>query len=337
MYANTLGLSGIGVRPPLVTACFDRLKASYPGIEVPVTIEKGLIELDKLMAEVKPKKLPAEEGKAPTGEEVIAARGLEHTYSNGLKALDQVDLSVKNGEYLLIAGQNGAGKSTLVKHFLGLLKPTGGEVVIGGAPTASYEVSDLAKRIGYVAQNPDNQIFNTSVEKEVSFALRNLKYPEEETSLRVDESLSAMDLSGVRGEHPLSLPRGDRARVVIAAILALRPEIIILDEPTTGQDYKGAKFILDVSKKLNEMGKTIIVVTHHLYLMPDYASRVVIIKGGRVVYDAPVRDAFYNRAALESSFLYPIQTVELGEKMVEAYNDKGYSVLNVSEFLGCFQ
>jgi len=270
------------------------------------------------------------------GEVVIAVRELQHTYPNGIKALNQVNLSVNKGEYLLIAGQNGAGKSTLVKHFLGLLKPTGGEVIIGGAPTTSYEVSDLAKRIGYVAQNPDNQIFSTSVEKEVSFALKNLKYTEGETALRVDECLSAMGLTGVRGEHPLSLPRGDRARVVIAAILALKPDVIILDEPTTGQDYKGAKFILDISKRLNEMGKTIIVITHHLYLMPDYAGRVVIMKGGEVVCDAPIRDAFYDRAALESSFLYPIQAVELGEKMVEAHNDKGYAVLNVPEFSGCF-
>jgi energy-coupling factor transport system ATP-binding protein len=258
-------------------------------------------------------------------------KDLKHVYPDGTEALHGVSLDIREGEYVLIIGQNGAGKSTLVKHFLNLLKPTEGVVTVQGTSTEDLTVSELARRIGYVAQNPDNQIFNATVGEEVSFALKNLGYDEEEVESRTAENLEAMGLTQHRDAHPLSLPKGDRARVVIAAILAMKPEIIIFDEPTTGQDFRGARYILDISRQLHDMGKTVIVITHHLYLMPDYAERVIVMGKGTLLLDAPIRKAFHEVDILGNTFLTPPQSVLLSQKLGEL-NGYEYPFLTPEEF-----
>ena len=175
----------------------------------------------------------------------------------------------------------------------------------------------IGKKIGYISQNPDNQIFNTSVANEVGFALRNLRLSPEEIQKRTDESLKAMGLEAVKNEHPLSLPKGDRARVIIAAVLAMGTDILIFDEPTTGQDYRGARSILDITQKLHQIGKTILVITHHLYLMANYAERVVIMGKGTVSLDAPLRKAYHSIEVLQSTYLTPPQTVLLARAVDE--------------------
>jgi energy-coupling factor transport system ATP-binding protein len=251
----------------------------------------------------------------PGGEPLLSVKDLKHVYPDGTAALHGVTLDIHKGEYVLIIGQNGAGKSTLVKHFLNLLKPTQGEVKVGGVSTEHLSVSGLARRIGYVAQNPDTQIFNPTVGEEVSFALKNLGFSEEEVESRTVEGLESMGLLEVRQQHPLSLPKGDRARVVIAAILAMKPEIIIFDEPTTGQDYRGARYILDISRTLHQMGKTVIVITHHLYLMPEYAERVLVMGKGTLLLDAPIRQAYHAVDLLKSTYLTPPQAVLLTQEL----------------------
>jgi energy-coupling factor transport system ATP-binding protein len=124
-----------------------------------------------------------------------------------------------------------------------------------------------------------------------------------------------MGLLNVRERHPLALPKGDRARLVIAAILAMRPEIVIFDEPTTGQDFRGARYILEISRQLRQMGKTVIVITHHLYLMPEYAERVLVMGKGTLLKDAPIRDAYYDIDLLRSTFLAPPQAVLLSSEL----------------------
>jgi energy-coupling factor transport system ATP-binding protein len=284
---------------------------------VPVRLDDALRALDSLKerCEIAPPE-ESPEGTSPTGVPLLSVKEVEHTYPDGTEALQGVSLDIREGEYVLIIGQNGAGKTTLVKHFVKLLEPTEGAVTVGGIDTRELAVSELAQRIGYVAQNPDNQIFNATVGEEVSFALSNLDYPDEEVESRTVESLESMGLLEVREAHPLSLPKGDRARVVIAAILAMKPEIVIFDEPTTGQDYQGAKYILDVSRQLHEMGKTVIVITHHLYLMPDYAERVIVMGKGTLLLDAPIREAYNEKALLRSTFLNPPQAVLLAQHLV---------------------
>ncbi len=317
IYGDVARLEAHALRPPQVAATFYAIgQRGLPVPRVPVRLAEGqtdLINLARDCPPAPPRNLPA--ATVHVGAPLLAAQHLVHRYPDGTEALHGVDIEIREGEYVLIVGQNGAGKSTLVKHFLRLLEPTSGAVAVGGVDTRTLQMSDLARRIGYVAQNPDNQIFNTSVAEEVAFALKNLGHAQGEVAGRTEECLRSMGLWEQRDRHPLSLPRGDRARVVIAAILAMRPEIIIFDEPTTGQDYRGAAYILDLSRELHRLGKTVVVITHHLYLMPDYAERVIVMGKGTVLLDAPIRPAYHAVDLLQSTFLTPPQAVLLAREL----------------------
>lgn len=324
------------LRPPQVASTFYLVGKNGVSVpKVPVRLEEGIGMLPELRGRcvvTSPQNLP----KPPerSGEPLLSVKDLKHVYGDGTVALKGVSLDIREGEYVLIIGQNGAGKTTLVKHFLSLLKPTEGSVTVSGKDTRDLTVSELARRIGYVAQNPDNQIFNDTVGEEVSFALRALDYPPEEVERRTVANLEAMGLLEQRGLHPLSLPKGDRARVVIAAILAMEPEILIFDEPTTGQDYRGAKYILDVSRRLHQMGKTVIVITHHLYLMPEYAERVIVMGQGTLLLDAPIREAYHQTEILRSTYLTPPQAVLLGQEL-SRLQGQPFRVLTPKELAEC--
>ena len=324
------------LRPPQVASTFYVAKrAGAPVTSVPVRLEEGEQALDILRGAcpiAPPERLP--EPPAHGGAPPLSVRNLRYVYPDGTEALHSVSLDIHTGEYVLIIGQNGAGKTTLVKHFVKLLEPTEGIVTVDGVDTRELTLSGLARRIGYIAQNPDNQIFGKTVGEEVSFALVNLDYSPDEVEARVVESLEAMGLLKVRDAHPLSLPKGDRARVVVAAILAMRPEIIIFDEPTTGQDYRGAKYILDVSRQLHQMGKTVLVITHHLYLMPEYAERVVVMGKGTILLDAPIREAYHQTDLLRSTFLSPPQAVLLAQHLGRE-DGRDYALLTPEEVAGC--
>ncbi|MDJ0601881.1 MAG: energy-coupling factor transporter ATPase [Crocosphaera sp.] len=326
------------LRPPQVAKTFYEIKKrGFTIPNIPVTLEEGIKGLNQLenIANSSPKlefkKVPYREAQNP----LLSTEKLTHIYEDGTKALHGVSLNIYEGEYCLIIGQNGAGKSTLVKHFLNLLQPTQGTVKIKEKDTKVLSVSDLAKSIGYVAQNPDNQIFSMTVEEEVAFALNNVGYEQKKIQEKVNQTLEEMGLLEQKKDHPLSLPKGDRARIIIAAILAMEPDIIIFDEPTTGQDYKGSRAILEVSRQLHEMGKTIIVITHHLYLMPDYAERVIIMGKGTVLLDAPIREAYHKTDLLESTYLTPPQAVLLSQTLSQL-NHENYPLLTPNEVAECF-
>lgn len=349
IYGNTELLMSHDLRPPQVAQTFSYMYGR--GVEIPkipVKIKPGIELMSKLAGSCEleiphPSQHTEHQAVEPDKkwEEkqlLIRLREMKHVYGDGTEALHGVNLDIYRGEYLLIIGQNGAGKSTMVKHFLKLLEPTSGTVEVGGKDSSQLSMSELARHIGYVAQNPDNQIFNSSVEAEVAFALKNLGFPKETVEKRTTESLESMGLLDVRQKHPLSLPKGDRARVVIAAILAMYPDTIIFDEPTTGQDYKGAKYILDISRQLHEMGKTVIVITHHLYLMPDYAKRVVVMGKGTILLDDHIREAYHDTETLEKTYLTSPQAVSLARSFLGEGIEKGNfkKLLTPAELAECF-
>ena len=336
IYAEIEMLEKNDLRPPQVAHTFYSInKRGIALPKVPVNMNDALLLLKDLKDQTMSSDFALAEYKVQDGEALLSVREMTHVYPDGTKALHGVSLDIAEGEYVLIVGQNGAGKSTLVRHFLNLLQPTEGVVKVGGIDTKEMSVSDLACRIGYVAQNPDNQIFNTSVGEEIAFALKNLDFDDEQIEARTVESLEAMGLTEVRDLHPLSLPRGDRARVVIGAILAMKPEIIIFDEPTTGQDYRGAKYILEISRSLHEMGKTVIVITHHLYLMPEYAERVVVMGKGTILLDENIRKAFHETETLKSTFISAPQIVRLSQEM-QKLNSAFPPLLTPGEFANYF-
>ncbi|MFM7886546.1 MAG: ABC transporter ATP-binding protein [Pseudanabaena sp.] len=326
------------LRPPETAQAFHKIQQRGIVLEqIPVTLESGIKDLEILRSRSQlliPPAFPSSPLSIdkPT---VLSVKNLQHIYADGTEAIKNVSIDIHEGEYVLIVGQNGAGKSTLVKHFLNLLQPTAGKVYVGDSDTSQLSVSEIAQSIGYLAQNPDNQIFNTSVEKEVSFALSFLGYTPEAIKRTTADSLKAMQLWEHRYAHPLSLPKGERVRIVIAALLAMNPKIIILDEPTTGQDYQSASSILEISRQLHQIGKTIIVITHHLYLMPDYADRTIIMGKGTVLLDAPLRYAYHQVDLLESTYLTPPQSVVLSQHLSKI-SDQRYPLITPTEFARSF-
>ena len=248
------------------------------------------------------------------GAPMIEARDLTHCY-DGQPAIEGINLTVRRGEHVAIIGQNGSGKTTLVKHFNGLLRPTNGEVVIAREPSREQRLRELAARVGYVFQNPDNQIFAPTVFEEVAFGPRNFGASEEEVRGRVAEALGAVGFVGRESEDPFSVTKGERQRIAVASVLAVRPEVLIFDEPTTGLDDRESRSMMALVDQLNRRGHTIIVVTHAMWLAADYAHRVVVMHEGRIILDAPTRAAFSHVEALRRAGIIPPQVVRLSSRL----------------------
>jgi energy-coupling factor transport system ATP-binding protein len=260
------------------------------------------------------------------GGPIIQVEGLTHRYPNGVVALEGVDLTVQKGEFLAVLGQNGSGKTTLVKHFNGLLKPTEGTVKVGEDETSEQGLRQLGQSVGYVFQNPDHQIFSDTIADEVAFGPKIRGMEEGEIRERVEEALAAVGLEGRGGEDPFGLTKGERQRVAVASVLSVRPEVLILDEPTTGLDYAEQRSMMDLVKSLNESGSTIIVVTHTMWVVAEYAHRAAVVRDGRISLQGTVRDVFAEEDELHDAALRPPHIVALG-------NALGYTVLSVEELV----
>ncbi len=261
-------------------------------------------------------------------EPIIQCRGLEHTYPNGVKALHGIDMDIMAGDMVAIVGQNGSGKTTLAKHFNALLFPTAGEVLVHGRPTKEQGVFKIGQKIGYVFQNPDHQIFSDTVFDEVAFSPRLRKLPEDQIKQRVSEALAAVGLTGMEEEDPFSLTKSGRQRVAVASVLAARPEVLILDEPTTGLDYAEQRGLMDMVKQLNEKGSTIIFVTHHMWVVAEYAQKVYVIKDGKVFLHGTTREVFAHEQELMEASLRPPHFVQFSNRL-------GKTILTPDEMLRC--
>jgi energy-coupling factor transport system ATP-binding protein len=315
---------------PLGIARFFREKG-VGNEQLPLTPEEGIKEFEARGWRVSPERhrelVEADEGReASYGEPLIEVEGLSHRYPNGVVALEGVDLEVRRGELLAILGQNGSGKTTLVKHFNGLLEPTEGSVRVDGEETAKQGIQVLGQRVGYVFQNPDHQIFSDTVFDEVSFGPKVRALREDEVRERVEEALAAVGLGGRGDEDPFGLTKGERQRVAVASVLAVRPEVLILDEPTTGLDYAEQRSMMDLVRRLNEAGSTIIAVTHTMWVVAEYAHRAAVMKDGRMALSGTVREVFVRDEELRDAYLRPPHIVSLG-------NSLGHTVLSVDELL----
>lgn len=309
-------LRGIGVQPLGVTELCARLGEDT----LPLTVEEAatqLVDRGYRIDRVECEALRAEEaGRAATyGPPIIQVQGLTHSYPNGVKALDGVDLEIRQGEFVAVVGQNGSGKTTLVKHFNGLLKPTTGRVLIKGKETTRLPISQLGGMVGYVFQNPDHQIFAETVEDEVAFGPRNFGVPQEEIAARVRQALEAVGLAGYEKEDPFSLTKGERQRVAVASILAAKPDVIILDEPTTGLDFREQRSMMELVRSLNQAGHTIIAVTHTMWVVAEYAHRMIVVRDGRVAMDGPTREVMGRERELVEASLKPPQVVRLANRL----------------------
>ena len=222
---------------------------------------------------------------------MIQVKNLWHVYENGREALKGVDFEMGN-EIVALVGPNGSGKTTLAKHLNGLLKPTRGSVKVDDLDTREHTVAELSRLVGYVFQNPEHMFFEEDVFREVAFGPRNLGLSEEEIRERVEWALRVVSLEGYEDRTPYSLSGGEKQRLAIACVLAMRPKYLILDEPTTGLDAKSSASVVEVIRRLRSEGHGILLITHDMELVLELAERVVLLYDGRKVFDGPVEGFF---------------------------------------------
>ncbi|RJS78500.1 ABC transporter ATP-binding protein [Candidatus Bathyarchaeota archaeon] len=242
---------------------------------------------------------------------MIEVEDVYFTYPNGVEALKGISLKIKNGEFVAIMGQNGAGKTTLVKHFNGLLKPTKGKVLVDGVETTKVSVATLARKVGFVFQNPDTQLFSETVEDEVAFALKNFGFKENVIKKRVSWALNLLGLTQYRKTSPFMLSGGERKRVALASVLAWNPKILILDEPTIGQDYQQKEKLRQFILQLKAQRKTIIIVTHDVEFVAECNPRVILMREGKIVADGKAREILTTPEILNQASIVPPQIAQI--------------------------
>jgi energy-coupling factor transport system ATP-binding protein len=247
----------------------------------------------------------------------IELRGLRHTYPDGTEALRGVDLAIEPGEAVAIVGQNGSGKTTLAKHLVRILGPSRGSVHVGGFDLAGRTIAEAARTVGFVFQDPDRQLFSRSVESETAFGPRNLGLAEGDVRRLVAEALATVGLVERATENPYDLGQSDRKLVALASVLAMDPSILVLDEPTTGQDAPGIARLGGIVDAWSGAGRTVIAITHDMEFAARHFRRVVVMRGGEVVADGPPATvlAAANAGLLASTGLEPPRLAILAERL----------------------
>ncbi len=284
---------------------------SWPGHPLTVETAIELIQKHHLIQPRESKLHPACPDH-PKGSPILHAEALRYSYpAYSEDVLRGINLIVREGEFIAILGQNGSGKTTLAKHFNGLLKPTSGRVLVRNKPTTEYSHREMARWVGYVFQNPDHQIFARTVAEEVGFGLKMQHEPPKAIERRVAEALEGTGLEGYERKVPFTLTKGERQRVAVASVLAAQPQVIILDEPTTGLDDRHQQDMMRMLKRLNERGHTIIIITHSMGVAAEYANRILVMKEGRLLSDGPARPVFADEARLADASLCPPPLVRL--------------------------
>jgi energy-coupling factor transport system ATP-binding protein len=248
---------------------------------------------------------------------VLQTEGLIHVYPGGTRALDGVDLSIGRAERVAIVGQNGSGKTTLVRHFNGLLRPTEGNVLVEGTDAAGQRVARLAAVVGLAFQDPDRQIFAGKVRAEVAFGPKNLGRSGAELQRAVDEALVATGLDGDADTNPYDLGYSRRKLLALASILAMGTPVVVLDEPTTGQDARGVERIRAIVDQLATEGRTVVAISHDMRFVAESFERVIVMRDGRIVLDGSPAEAFAEPAwpTLDSTFLEPPLAARIGARL----------------------
>lgn len=339
IFSNVELMEHAGVKAPDVAILMERLKRDkrlrLEG-RIPINefeageIFKKLISSGKLRMSGRIIPEPRGEGKA-----VIEVRDLHYEYPGGVKALDGIDLDVNEGDFLGVIGMNGSGKSTLVKTMIGLLKPQRGSVLFRGENVSKFTVGELARRIGLILQNPDYQLFTISALEEVMFGLRNIGVKGEEARKRAIEILELVGLKEKADYFPFKLSFGERRLLAAAATLALDPEVVILDEPTTAQDYRGRYLLADLAREMHARGKTIIMITHDMDLIARYANRVIVMANGKIILDNDPHIVFNRVEELKEAGVMPPQITRLAISLRE--EGAPSEVIRVEEFLNSIE
>ena len=272
---------------------------------------------------------------------MISVENVSFRYPNtSADVLKDVNLQIKDGEFVAIMGENGAGKTTLVKTFNGLLKPRNGRVIIDGTSTDERSVAQLSRDVGLIFQNPDHQLFAETVSEELGFSLRNFGFKEEVIQRRVTSIVATLDLQKYASSSPFVLSGGERKRVALAAVLVWDPKHIIMDEPTIGQDYLQKDRLRNFIVQLISQGKTVVIVTHDIEFVAECKPRVVLLSKGTVIGDDSAARILTNQELLEKASLVRPQIAELMQRLpvtvesngiIDAYTAREYLVPKLRE------
>jgi len=258
----------------------------------------------------------------------LAMENVSFTYPNGHQALEDVTIKVEKGERVAIIGQNGAGKTTAAKLMNGLNKPTAGDVWIDGWNTKDYTTAQIARKVGYVFQNPDDQIFHNRVYDEIAFGPKNLDCSQEEIKQRVHAAAEIVQIQQFLTENPYDLPYSMRRFVTTASVIAMDPEVVILDEPTAGQDKKGLEILAETIEQLTAQGKTVITITHDMEFVANHFQRTIVMAHRNKIADGPTKEIFYQRDILEEAGVKPPHVSRLAQSL-----DFQQKVLGIHDFI----
>lgn len=313
-----LGQRGFNIGIPLDSDEAYSILTPFLKMSAKANIRQALPELEEIVGEY-----------AHTP--IIELRDVNFSYSSGINALCGVSLKINRGEFVAVMGENGAGKTTLVKHFNGLLRPKSGSVVVDSEDVSKKSVASMARKVGLVFQNPDDQFFAEDVEEELSFALRNFGYEETVIKERVEWALNLLDLQRYKKSSPFILSGGERKRVALASILAWNPDVLVLDEPTVGQDYGQKERLKHFLMQLRTQGKTVVIVTHDVEFVAESQPRVVLMSKGRVIADGTAKKIMTDVKSLRTCSVAPPEVAKLFSRLT-LYGFPG-DVLDVDEAL----
>lgn len=320
--SNYEKLVDIGVMPPQITQMTSMLK-DQKGLDIKVktNLEEGVEELKKVIPKIPSKidtKIIDKQFKSfRTFDQVaIEVKDLHFGYVPEVEVLHGVNLKIYDGEFLSIVGQNGSGKTTIVKHLNGILKPTSGDILVYGENTKEKTIAYLSTKVGYCFQNPDHQIFSSRTWDEIAYGPKNLGYDEEKIKDMVKTVSKILGIEDILDENPYNLSKGQRQQIAVASILAMQPNIIIVDEPTTGQDPKQSRSMMELMKSLNrEYNKTIVVITHDMNIAAEYSDRLVVMHSGEVLIEGTPREVFAHEELLKKSNLEPPQITKVMNRL----------------------
>ncbi len=328
VFSHSDRLEQAGVKTPALIQAQARLAAldrrvgparsHSVNLSLDAVAEQVRQEVQRGRLRVVPRAAPPRQPPGAEAPPILEARDLTFEYPGPppVVALQRVNLGLRQGEFVGIVGQNGSGKSTLVRCLVGLLRPGQGEVLFHGKTIRRLSVGEMASRVGLVLQNPDYQLFSTSCREEIAFGLRNIGVPAERIPEAVDQALRAVGLEDQADLFPFRLSFGDRRKLAAAATMALAPEVLILDEPTTAQDHRGRYQLADLARRFHqERSGTVVMITHDVDLIARYAHRLIVLFQGRILIDGPTPEVFARVEELRRSFVVPPVAGQLAQRL----------------------
>ena len=310
----------IGMRLPDVVELTRRLQkrgVAFPRMPLDLNDAVGLYQSRIDPIGVKPAVAPAKPAQEGVDQNHLALDNVSFTYPppRTISAVRNVTLSIPRGSFVAIIGRNGSGKTTLARCMSGYVRPSAGRVTIAGREVHKLKLNERVQRVGYVFQNPDHQIFKDPVRADVEFGLTNLGWERAAIDRQVDHVLDALQLRQFEHEHPYRLSKGNRQRLAIAAIAVMKPDILIIDEPTTGQDPRHARQVMELLKSLQAEGTTIVVVTHAMNLVGEYCERVIALSEGAVLADGTPQEVFASTDLLRRTSIEPPPVAQLALRL----------------------